>query len=359
VAVAVASIVNILGDLALVPRLGLAGAAVATAAASVSSTLVLLKSIRRKTQEWKQNEKEATGTNGCGVIVNGINVNGINATMSSTTTVVDGKPVLCNNTMTKFTALLGSNNNTTSSTAVVVASDTTIRKSAIATIPFISLPDRVSFLQLVKLAGPIFFVIVGKVICYSAMTLKATSFGLSAVATHNIMMRVFFFHTTFGDSLNQAGQTFLPQTLLEKNTNKVKKLLKKFLVLATCIGVFNWISVQWMLHHCASVMFTNTNADIIRTMAETTNSSPVLAMASLFHPYIMVFEGSIIASGDLQYLVWTYVATMTILFAQLKFATPNFGGVWTALLLFQALRLVQFKMRVFSKVIFTKGKERT
>jgi Na+-driven multidrug efflux pump len=130
----------------------------------------------------------------------------------------------------------------------------------------------------------------------------------------------------------------------------VKKLLKKFVVLATGIGVFNWISIQWMLHNCAS--FFTCNADIIRSMAA--NSSP-MAMATFLHSFVMVFEGFIIASGDLKYLVWTYVVTMAILFAQLKFATPHFGGVWTALLLFQALRLVQFKTRVFSKVILRKG----
>jgi Na+-driven multidrug efflux pump len=41
---------------------------------------------------------------------------------------------------------------------------------------FISLPDLKSFVFLAKLAGPIFFVIVGKLVCYSAMTLKTSDF---------------------------------------------------------------------------------------------------------------------------------------------------------------------------------------
>jgi Na+-driven multidrug efflux pump len=346
VAVAVASIVNIVGDFCLVPRMGLTGAAIATAAASTSSTLVLLKSVRNKALDWRQKESEATGTNGlkAHVVVNGINATKV------TTTVVDGKPVLYNDTVTtRNTTISGS-------TGTAVASDTTTttRTSTLTSsqIPFISLPDRTSLLQLVQLAGPIFFVIVGKVVCYSAMTLKATNFGLSNVAAHNIMMRVFFFHATFGDSLTQAAQTFLPQTLLEKNTTNLKKLLKKLLVLATVIGVLNWISIQWVLHNCGSV-FTS-NLDIIRIMAA--NSSP-MALATFFHSFVMVFEGSIIATGDFRYLVSTYAITMAVLFGQLKFATPHFGGVWTALLVFQTMRLVQFKTRVFSKVLWRKSRE--
>jgi hypothetical protein len=43
--------------------------------------------------------------------------------------------------------------------------------------------------------------------------------------------------------------------------------------------------------------------------------------------------------------------TMGVLFAQLKYASPHFGGVWIALLLFQVLRLAQFKSRVVHKVL--------
>jgi hypothetical protein len=81
------------------------------------------------------------------------------------------------------------------------------------------------------------------------------------------------------------------------------------------------------------------------------NHASPMTLATLLHSFVMVFEGVIISTGDLSYLVKTYVVTMAILFAQLRFATPHFGGVWTALVLFQSLRLLQFKTRVFSKVL--------
>jgi len=343
-AVLVASLVNIVGDVMLIPKFGLKGAAIATAAASVASALVLLKSIRNKTLEWNKNANDETSVNGEGV-VNGSKMNGINGYGNNTTsviastTIVDGKPVL-----NATRAALIDGRNGTMTVAALRASLSPNNKDS-NSVPFISLPDGRSTFELIKLAGPIFFVIMGKILCYSSLTLKATNFGVLQVATHNIMMRIFFFHAVFGDSLTQAAQTYLPSTLLQKSNSKVKQLLKKLMILATGIGVFNYVSIKSVLR--MGHLFTS-NTEIVANMAKHTSS---ISFAALLHSYIMVLEGAIIASGDLKYLVATYVATMGVLFAQLKYATRHFAGVWVALLLFQVLRLVQFKSRVVHKVL--------
>ena len=45
-------------------------------------------------------------------------------------------------------------------------------------VPFWSLPGRKALVDLCKLAGPIFFVMMGKIACYSVMTVRATNFGI-------------------------------------------------------------------------------------------------------------------------------------------------------------------------------------
>ena len=57
----------------------------------------------------------------------------------------------------------------------------------------------------------------------------------------HIMMRIFFFYATFGDSLSQASQTFVPQVLVgsQNNQQQVKKLLTRLSVMATAIGIMN------------------------------------------------------------------------------------------------------------------------
>ncbi|KAL3815390.1 hypothetical protein ACHAXA_010995 [Cyclostephanos tholiformis] len=87
-------------------------------------------------------------------------------------------------------------------------------------IPFISLPDRKSLASLLLLAGPMFFVMLGKIMGYSAMTVRAGDFGMVSLACHSVMMRVFFFFATAGDAISQAAQTFLPGLLYQKSVRE-------------------------------------------------------------------------------------------------------------------------------------------
>jgi Na+-driven multidrug efflux pump len=175
-AVAVASIVNIIGDLALSPRWGIQGAAVATALATVASTMILVRKVHMTTREWKRKQEEEQFSPVVSRVVNGTIelVPNVVATSSSTTSV----------TISDDEAIQQRNQATTKGA--------TQKKSNAEYIPFLSLPDRSSLLVLVKLAGPIFFVMMAKIACYSIMTLRATGFGLVPLAAHNIMVRYLF-----------------------------------------------------------------------------------------------------------------------------------------------------------------------
>lgn len=288
VAVAVASIVNIVGDLALVPRWGMQGAAVATAAASASAALVLLRQVRQKMKSWRKEEEEAAAA---------------------------------------------------AAAAGTVAGNNTESVTALPPVPFISLPDPTSLISLVRMAGPIFFCLVGKIVCYSAMSMRATDFGVTALAAHNVMIRVFFFYATFGESLSQASQTFLPRAT---NKESIKKLITRLSVVATGIGVFNKVMASVVLKQFGSY-FTK-EASILTVMAAHADWA---GSALLLHPFIMLFEGCILASQDLIFLLGSYAVTMVFHFTSLERNATTFGGVWQALFLFQSFRLVQFSWRVW------------
>lgn len=321
VAVAAASIVNVIGDIFLVPHMGVVGAAVATAIASVTSTAILVQQVIQKMNVWKEKILPP-----------------VLLEEQTAATLPQSHAETKQGTTTSFFQQRW-------------ADMTTMRlqrKKASTSIPYLSWPDNASLLQLVKLAGPIFFVIVGKIICYSAMNLRATGFGLTALATHNIMMRVFFFYATFGDSLSQASQTFVPQVLVgsQNNQQQVKKLLTRLSVMAAAIGIMNSNVAHFIIQNCGTY-FTK-EPSILSTMA---SHSTYLCLALLLHPFIMLFEGAIIATKDLGYLVGTYVYTMVLLMGLLAFSSATFQGVWRALFIFQVIRLVQFAHRVRVKMV--------
>ncbi len=307
-AVIAASVINILGDVLLVAKfkMGLRGAAIATALAGVGSSFILLDKTRKKVGTWRDLAMEKAA----------------------------------------------------------------VTKRKMMTLPsFIALPDPKSFVSLVKLAGPIFFVLLGKIVCYSSMTLKATDFEMMSLATHNIMLRVFFFFCTFGDGFSLAVQSFLPQVLYGQATDdeeggekkpkdgqlrepsrsdkfRANHLLRRILLLASGMAVLNSSLTKIILQQ-GGTFFTNDQT--ILCLLGSADRVLYMMGAVFLHPLIMAFEGSILATRDLGFLVASYGVTMAILLSTLHFVTSTFTGVWKALFLFQFVRFTIFGSRVFKK----------
>jgi Na+-driven multidrug efflux pump len=226
-----------------------------------------------------------------------------------------------------------------------------------AEIPFMSFPDSKSFVSLLGLVGPMFFVMLFKICGYSAMTIRSGDFGMLSLACHSVMMRVFFFFATAGDAISQAAQTFLPGLLYQKSvlmseagatsssvTNPdLRTLLKRLLLISSVVGIVNCF-VGRIVALNSGRTFSN-DAALVLLMSTV---SPFMGLASLFHPFAMCLEGSIIAASDTKFLVGTYIASLFVLLTQLKLC-KDFLGVWRCLLVFQLLRMSQFGLRVWKQ----------
>ncbi len=234
-------------------------------------------------------------------------------------------------------------------------------------IPFISFPDRKSLVSLILLAGPMFFVMVGKITGYFAMNVRAGSFGMVAMACHSVLTRMFFFLNTLGDSLSQSAQTFLPglfyrKKLLEQEASErcfgnaastpssmleisnARTLLKRLLLISSIVGSVNCVVGQFIAKN-AGRAFTN-DASLGFLMSHV---SPIMGLALFLHPLTMCLEGAIIAASDTGYLVGTYVVSIFILLGQLSFFCKDFLGVWYGMLVFQLIRLIQFGSRAWKQ----------
>ena len=329
-AVGVASITNIIGDYIFVAkfRWGVRGAALATSMASFLANSILIRKVYKMFETWKDAYRERM----------------------------------------KREKVLQS------------VLDTDISKGRERdplTTPFLSFPDRQSLISLLLLAGPMFFVMLGKILGYSAMTVRAGSFGMVSLACHNVLVRIFFFFATVGDSLSQSAQTFLPGLFYRKSLeeekedttnddttaqittpssdgNDARTLVKRLLLISSTMGVVNCISGRWIALN-AGATFTS-NAALVSLMSHV---SPFMGLALLLHPLTMALEGSIIAASDSGYLVGTYVASILALLGWLKFICKDFLGVWHGILVFQALRISQFGLRVWRRTASNRKRKST
>lgn len=343
-AVIVASITNIIGDYVLCIKpfqWGIRGAAIATASASTAGSLTLLLKTRRRVKKLEKLQ------------------------------------------LKKEQAVVQ-----------VPVSDAKQKTDNELYIPLVSLPGKKEFNQLIRLAGPIFFVIMGKLICYSSMTIKVTPFGIIPLACHNIMMRIFFFCCTFGDSLSQGAQTFLPQVIYsgrnvqnsEKDkSNNVTSKKSDYKIMSSGKGKTLLSSIQNKLSSlrmkdkerspvvtllfrlsvvAALVSLTISNAATYVLGKKTsifTSDASISALISkhckwigfsiILHPFIMLNEGNIIAKRDLKFLVSSYLFNILALLVQLNFFCFEFVDVLKSLFFFQVTRFILFGSRVVQTTI--------
>ena len=332
VAVLAASIINTLGDLWLAPHWGVAGAAAATAAASSVSSLILLQGVWKRMKEWRRKEQEEqTDTLGAqrSLVLQSPSV------IFANDTSIDGSIVIWRNST--IDAGLGTSH-------YGQLEPTTVLKRE-PKIPFLSIPDRKSFMNLVKLSGPLMFNMWAKIGAYSLLTVRATDFGVVSMAAHNVLMRIFFFFGCFADSLGATAQAFLPATLYpRKDSAGFQNILQKLSVLAVGVALFNSQVASWMIHNMGGHLAKD--ASIVHAMK---SNAHLVGWSLMLHPLIVAMEGTVIATRNFRKLILTYAGSLVIHGTLLFGACNSFSGVWGTLVGFQIARLMGFAVRSRTK----------
>jgi Na+-driven multidrug efflux pump len=207
------------------------------------------------------------------------------------------------------------------------------------------------------------------------MTVTCTNFGVEALATHSIMMRLFFFFACFGDSLSQTAQSFLPAVLVQttKTFNTTKKpyhlepingndtntvsstpnenlkapsdltrMIRRLLTVGVWIGILNSQASTFIVRRCGHFV---TNDVAITSLMK--HHSHYMGLSLLVHPFIMLLEGIVLANRDYRTLIFTYATTMAMHFTILSNFAHSFPAVWRTFFLFQCTRLSLYAFRVW------------
>jgi Na+-driven multidrug efflux pump len=339
-AVVAASLMNIVGDVAFVPRYGVAGAATATAMSTVVAATILGMKSQKIIQNWRQQQIAPTLQS-----------------KNEETTIVPNSTLEISDSLTEKNATQASTSSL-SSTATTSTTTPTSTTSITPPPPYWSWPDRTSATQLFGMAGPIFFVLVAKIVCYGAMTIKCTEFGVQALAAHALWMRIFYFFACFGDSLSQTAQAFLPATLLysrytstsslnehNRDNSSFQRVFRKLLWVAMGLGIAN-SQISTMLLKRLGKFFTNDGSIIEYMRAHHGSAGLMMGLSILLHPFIMLLEGTVIACRDFTSLLVIYTMTLGLHFGFLQYFSGSFAAVWRTLFLFQCTRLGLYAWRV-------------
>jgi Na+-driven multidrug efflux pump len=350
IAVVTASCLNIVGDLLLRKR-GMQGAAAATAVAVTASAGILMSAVWRQVKEWRvllvEQEQRMEQTKK--------NKQRQEEHMTALVSVVDFDPPFlapAKSRRRQSSTLIEVNMNTTQafgSTSIIRSTEMQItgptESKSPAVIPFMSLPDRESLVELVKLSGPLFFNMMGKIVCYSALTVRCTAYGVVPLAAHTIMMRFFFLYGCFGYSVGQTAQAFLPAAVYPtENKLAVRRILRRLSMMAAVVAVSNSLLVAWNVR--ALGRFLTADVAVVQAMRD---HAVYLGAAIFLHPFIELLEGVVVATRQFRTLILTYVVTVAAHLTTLLCLCRSFTSVWQALVAFQLVRLTNFSLRAWNK----------
>lgn len=363
-AVGAASLVNIVGDLAL-SKHGVVGAAIATAIASMSSTAILMNAVRHQFKQWRKQEedewKEAKAAydirqelyaetdlevSPLSMIIgpsNGTEPLFVDEGNLDTTMTVAEVATRARVEASKAPELIESTSFSSESSTATDNEETTTLAAATTdsppkAIPFFSIPDRKSLFKLATISGPLCINMWAKMASYAALTVKTTSFGVVPLAAHNVLMRLFFFLGCFADAMGLSAQAFLPPNLYPFDKKSYHATLDRLRGVTAVVAL--------VLGRAALGLVQTAGPYLARDgamRAAMQSQASMLGWALFLHPLVVMMEGTVIATRDFGNLMVSYAGALAVHCFTVSTAT-SFGGVWQALVTFQALRFLNLNI---------------
>ncbi|CAI0378227.1 unnamed protein product [Linum tenue] len=199
----------------------------------------------------------------------------------------------------------------------------------------ISVPSIDDLVKIFGLAGPVFVMMMSKVVFYSLLVYFTTSMSTLTLAAHQVAIQAFLMGTVWGEPLCQTAQSFMPELLFGMNQNfsRARMLLKSLMITGTILGVSLGV-----LGTCVLLFFPNIftpDLEVIRTMHKVL--IPYFLGLSIT-PCILSLEGTLLAGRDQRYLGLTMSGCCTVGTLGLMFVTSRgYGllGIWFTIVGFQ------------------------
>ena len=215
-------------------------------------------------------------------------------------------------------------------------------------LPFISLSGKGSLRSFSLLAGPIFFIMLFRMIECWYMTTTANKFGLLSMACHNLLMRIFLFFSVFGDGVSQASQTFLPglfvklkkanagrnDQLKANRSREADKVIHQLTIIAAVLGVLVCIAGCYVARNAGGLF---TSDPQLRSLMSST--SVFMGLNLLINPLAEMLEGVVVAAGEMRYLLIARGIILAFFLGALQFLVSQLIDIWKIYILFQSIKI--------------------
>ena len=206
-------------------------------------------------------------------------------------------------------------------------------------------PSFQTAMRFLKIAGPVCFLNAIKVFFVGSLVQAVTAISPEASAANGVMTAIYFFFAVMGDGVSQAAQTFLPPVLGSRRAIKTSLML---LASAMCLGLASAIASSAIATYGHGI-FT-TNAAVVDIMLR---CAPVMSFALFCHTASMGSEGCLLAARDTKFMTLCYGPNAILAYATMKVVCIGRLGMgaealWVALAQFHVCRLGANFIRMFA-----------
>jgi len=223
---------------------------------------------------------------------------------------------------------------------------------------------KVSSKSFLKFAAPVLTLILGKLAAFGFMTHVAASLPAeTALASHQIVLSLFFFLSPCLEVISQTAQAFLPTYYAGRDaatTSSNKKewnnasnaLGAKLLKLGLTVGIF-----ASAIAASVPLFFSNLLTNDLSIQTAVKPLALPLALAGLLTAPVAVSEGVLLARRELKYLASVYLGS-TIIFPMGLLRLKKTGGpvsnVWYGFAAFQLFRAICFTGKLWGRALWNK-----
>ncbi|XP_071692394.1 protein DETOXIFICATION 46, chloroplastic [Rutidosis leptorrhynchoides] len=212
----------------------------------------------------------------------------------------------------------------------------------------VTVPSPSELLLIIKLAAPVFLMMMSKVAFYSLLVYFATLIGTQTVAAHQVLLQLYCMFAVGGEPLSQTAQSFMPELIYgaKRSLSKARLLLKSLLTIGASMGLILGAAgtiVPWLFPKVFSP-----DPHVIKEMHKVLIPYFIaLSVTTSTHS----LEGTLLAGRDLRFIsismstIFTLGALLLLLFSNLGYGLP---GCWWTLALFQWSRFTVALLRLVS-----------
>jgi putative MATE family efflux protein len=230
------------------------------------------------------------------------------------------------------------------------------RKLLVKSSPEQRMKHKVSSRSFLGFAAPVVTLILGKLAAFGMMTHVAAALpGEAALASHQIVLSLFFFISPFLEVLSQTAQTFLPAYAIEQTPQfklEGRKLAARLLRLGMIAGLII-ATIAASIPYLFPMILTN---DALIQSSVRPLALPLLLGGLLTAP-VAISEGVLLARRELKYLASVYVfSTIAFPFGLFKLKTSGgpVSNVWYGFVLFQMFRALCFTGKIWGREVLSK-----